>query len=265
VAGDLQDAKHCREVIKKAVDDFGGIDILVNNAAHQATFKDIGDISDEEWEKTFRTNIHSMFCLAKAAVPHMKPGSAIINTASVNSDMPNPTLLVDGDGPEIRLRLPVQGEVEVTRKIRHSEPSSISTRWLSKWDRIFISSSHFTVRRGVRRISGEPLAALRRPQPTGLLMAALRTSEPYFSLRRIRFRQGRGHGPAAAVGAFHQQSVGLDHRSGSQISGLMGRQRSGNADGSCSIRTPCSALPFFGFRVFILLALRDAGGFAQGG
>ena len=53
VAGDLQDAEHCREVIKKAVDDLGGIDILVNNAAHQATFKEIGDISDEEWEKTF--------------------------------------------------------------------------------------------------------------------------------------------------------------------------------------------------------------------
>jgi NAD(P)-dependent dehydrogenase (short-subunit alcohol dehydrogenase family) len=52
----------------------GGIDILVNNAAHQAAFKDIGDISDEEWEKTFRTNIHSMFYLTKAAVPHMKPG-----------------------------------------------------------------------------------------------------------------------------------------------------------------------------------------------
>jgi NAD(P)-dependent dehydrogenase (short-subunit alcohol dehydrogenase family) len=70
VPGDLQDAKHCLEVIKKAVDGLGGIDILVNNAARQATFKDIGDISDEEWEKTFRTNIHSMFCLTKAAVPH---------------------------------------------------------------------------------------------------------------------------------------------------------------------------------------------------
>src|ERR1700716_1632261 len=79
--------------VKKAVDDLGGIDILVNNAAHQATFKDIGDISDEEWEMTFRTNIHAMFYLTKAAVPHMKPGSAIINTASVNADMPNPMLL----------------------------------------------------------------------------------------------------------------------------------------------------------------------------
>src|SRR5258706_899461 len=93
VAGDLQDPDHCRSVIKKAVDELGGIDILVNNAAHQATFKEIGDISDEEWEMTFRTNLHSMFYLTKAAVPHMKPASAIINTASVNSDMPNPILL----------------------------------------------------------------------------------------------------------------------------------------------------------------------------
>jgi len=93
VAGDLQDALHCRSVVQRAVDELGGIDILVNNAAHQATFADIGDISDEEWEKTFRTNIHAMFYLTKAAVPHMKPGSAIVNTASVNSDMPNPSLL----------------------------------------------------------------------------------------------------------------------------------------------------------------------------
>ena len=71
----------------------GGVDILVNNAAHQATFKDIGDISDEEWQLTFEVNIHAMFYLTKAAVPHMKPGSAIVNTASVNSDMPNPILL----------------------------------------------------------------------------------------------------------------------------------------------------------------------------
>jgi NAD(P)-dependent dehydrogenase (short-subunit alcohol dehydrogenase family) len=93
VAGDLQNPAHCRSVIQRAVDDLGGLDILVNNAAHQATFKEIGDISDEEWETTFRTNIHAMFYLTKAAVPHMKPGSAIINTASVNSDMPNPILL----------------------------------------------------------------------------------------------------------------------------------------------------------------------------
>ncbi len=91
--GDIGDAGHCRAVIQRAVDELGGIDILVNNAAHQATFQDIGDISDAEWEMTFKVNLHAMFFLTKAAVPHMKPGSAIINTASVNSDMPNPMLL----------------------------------------------------------------------------------------------------------------------------------------------------------------------------
>ena len=93
MAGDISDPAHCRAIVAKAVKELGGIDILVNNAAHQATFKDIADISDEEWDLTFRTNIHAMFYLTKAAVPHMKPGSAIINTASVNSDMPNPMLL----------------------------------------------------------------------------------------------------------------------------------------------------------------------------
>jgi NAD(P)-dependent dehydrogenase (short-subunit alcohol dehydrogenase family) len=93
VAGDIQRPEHCRNIIKQALAELGGIDILVNNAAHQASFKDIGDISDEEWELTFKVNIHAMFYLTKAAVPHMKPGSAIINTASINSDSPNPTLL----------------------------------------------------------------------------------------------------------------------------------------------------------------------------
>jgi len=93
VPGDLKDPSHCRAVIAKAVSEFGGVDLLVNNAAHQATFKSIEEISDEEWDTTFRTNIYSMFYLTKAAVPHMKPGSCIINTASINSDTPNPTLL----------------------------------------------------------------------------------------------------------------------------------------------------------------------------
>lgn len=93
VAGDVSVPKHCREIVERAWTEFGTVDILVNNAAHQATFKDISDISDEEWQHTFAVNIHAMFYLVKAAVPHMKPGSAIINTASINSDAPNPTLL----------------------------------------------------------------------------------------------------------------------------------------------------------------------------
>ncbi|NUR13862.1 MAG: SDR family oxidoreductase [Bradyrhizobium sp.] len=93
MSGDIGNPDHCRSIVRRTVEELGGIDILVNNAAHQATFKDIGDISDEEWQRTFETNIHAMFYLTKAAVPHMKPGAAIINTASVNSDMPNPSLL----------------------------------------------------------------------------------------------------------------------------------------------------------------------------
>jgi NAD(P)-dependent dehydrogenase (short-subunit alcohol dehydrogenase family) len=93
IAGDIQQANHCRGIVKAAMAELGGIDILVNNAAHQASFRSIEDISDEEWELTFKVNIHAMFYLTKAAVPHMRPGSAIINTASINSDIPNPTLL----------------------------------------------------------------------------------------------------------------------------------------------------------------------------
>ena len=91
--GDVQDPAHCRTIIETAVAELGGLDILINNAAHQASFDDIAGISDEEWELTFKVNIHAAFYLTKAALPHMKPGSVIINTASINSDMPNPSLL----------------------------------------------------------------------------------------------------------------------------------------------------------------------------
>jgi NAD(P)-dependent dehydrogenase (short-subunit alcohol dehydrogenase family) len=93
VPGDIQDSAHCRAIIDRAVEAFGRVDILVNNAAHQMTFEELADIPDEEWEVTFRTNIHAMFYLTKAAVPHMRDGGAIINTTSVNADTPKPTLL----------------------------------------------------------------------------------------------------------------------------------------------------------------------------
>jgi len=93
VPGDIGTPQHCRSIVEQAVEAFGRIDILVNNAAHQRTFSELADIPEEEWDATFRTNIHAMFYLTKAAVPHMKAGGAIINTTSVNADMPNQTLL----------------------------------------------------------------------------------------------------------------------------------------------------------------------------
>lgn len=92
-AGDIGKSDHCRSLVQQAMDAFGRLDILVNNAAHQMHFSELEEISDEEWEETFRTNIHAMFYLSKAAVPVMQPSSAIINTASINSDDPNPGLL----------------------------------------------------------------------------------------------------------------------------------------------------------------------------
>jgi NAD(P)-dependent dehydrogenase (short-subunit alcohol dehydrogenase family) len=92
VKGDVSDAQHCREIVDRAVKELGGVDILVNNAAFQMNHSDIEEISDEEWQHTFATNVSAMFYLVKAAVPHMKPGASIIGSTSVNSDMPSPDL-----------------------------------------------------------------------------------------------------------------------------------------------------------------------------
>ena len=93
VPGDVGDPAHCRRLLDEAVSAFGRLDVLVNNAAHQMAFDAVDEISDEEWDTTFRVNIHGMFYLTKAALGHMKPGASIINTASINSDSPNPKLL----------------------------------------------------------------------------------------------------------------------------------------------------------------------------
>ncbi|PTY03953.1 NAD(P)-dependent oxidoreductase [Verrucomicrobia bacterium LW23] len=91
--GDIADEAHCKALVDKAVSAFGKIDILVNNAAYQRTYKEIADIPSDEWDRAFKVNIYAMFYLVKAALPHMSPGASIINTASVQSDSPSPGLL----------------------------------------------------------------------------------------------------------------------------------------------------------------------------
>lgn len=93
VKGDISEEDHCKKIVQQAVDQFGGIDILVNNAAFQMARESLEEVPSEEWDYTFRTNIYSMFYLAKAAKRHMKPGSTIINTTSVNAYNPKPILL----------------------------------------------------------------------------------------------------------------------------------------------------------------------------
>jgi NAD(P)-dependent dehydrogenase (short-subunit alcohol dehydrogenase family) len=91
--GDLAQKANCQAIVDQTVEQFGRIDVLVNNAAFQMTHETLEEIPDEEWVKTFDINITAMFRICKAALPHMKAGGSIINTSSVNSDMPKPTLL----------------------------------------------------------------------------------------------------------------------------------------------------------------------------
>ena len=91
--GDIGDPAHCRFLVQTAIEHFGRLDILVNNGAFQTTRTKLDEIPDAEWEDTFRVNVHSQFYLSKAALPHLKPGASIINTSSVNSKHPMPTLL----------------------------------------------------------------------------------------------------------------------------------------------------------------------------
>ena len=93
VPGDIRDEDHCQKIVEQAVQEFGRIDILVNNAAYQMSRGGIQDISSEELDRTFRTNVYAMFYLCKAALPHMQPGASIINTSSVEAYQAKPPLL----------------------------------------------------------------------------------------------------------------------------------------------------------------------------
>ncbi len=91
--GDLRDPAYCRDLVAKTVDALGGLDILVNNGGKQVAVDDLADISDEQFDDTFKTNVYAMFWITKAALPHLKPGATIINTTSIQAYSPSETLV----------------------------------------------------------------------------------------------------------------------------------------------------------------------------
>ena len=93
IPGDIAEKEHCQVVVDKTVERFGRIDVLVNNAAFQMSHETLEEVADEEWVRTFDINITAIFRITKAALKHMPEGSSIINTSSVNSDKPKPTLV----------------------------------------------------------------------------------------------------------------------------------------------------------------------------
>lgn len=93
VGGDIGDEQHCQQLVQRAVREFGHLDILVNNAGFQMNHKGLTDIPSEQIERVFRTNILAMFWLCKAALPHMRAGASIINTASIEAYQPKPPIL----------------------------------------------------------------------------------------------------------------------------------------------------------------------------
>jgi NAD(P)-dependent dehydrogenase (short-subunit alcohol dehydrogenase family) len=93
IAGDIKDEAFCSDLVKKVVDEFGSIDILVNNAGKQVFVGNLEDLTTEQFEHTFQTNVFAMFWITKAAVPHMPAGASVINTTSIQSYQPSPGLL----------------------------------------------------------------------------------------------------------------------------------------------------------------------------
>ena len=93
IPGNLTNRDFCRDLVKRAVGELGGLDILVSNAGRQIVTERIEDLSDEQFDRTMKTNIYGMFWVVKEAVPHMPPGSSIICTASLEVYKPLPFLL----------------------------------------------------------------------------------------------------------------------------------------------------------------------------
>ena len=93
IAGDVRDPAFCRQAVERTVKEFGRLDVLVNNAAFQQHQAGLDDISEEQWDRTFKTNIYGYFYMTKAALPHLKSGAAIINTGSITGLEGNKSLL----------------------------------------------------------------------------------------------------------------------------------------------------------------------------
>jgi NAD(P)-dependent dehydrogenase (short-subunit alcohol dehydrogenase family) len=93
IPGDIQDEEHCKHLVERAVAGLGKLDILVNNAAWQSTVEDIQDLTIEDWDRAFRTNIYAMFYLSKFALRHIPAGGAIINTTSIQAYQPSASLI----------------------------------------------------------------------------------------------------------------------------------------------------------------------------
>jgi len=91
--GDLRDAEYCRALVDRTVEELGGIDILVNNGGKQIFNEDLTTLDDEQFDDTFKTNVYAMFWITKAALPHLKPGSSIINTTSIQAYKPSDILI----------------------------------------------------------------------------------------------------------------------------------------------------------------------------
>ena len=92
LCGDLAEPDTARDLVDRSIEEFGHLDILVSNAAHQMTFPTVEEVTDTEWDHTFDVNVGALFRLVKAALPHLGPGSSIIGTSSINSDSPSPGL-----------------------------------------------------------------------------------------------------------------------------------------------------------------------------
>ncbi len=93
IPGDIRTENFCKKLVARAVRELGGLDILVNNAGQQQSSDSILDITTEQFDSTFKTNVYALFWITKAAVPHLKPGATIINTSSVQAYDPSPNLL----------------------------------------------------------------------------------------------------------------------------------------------------------------------------